>query len=142
LSAYADTSFLVSLYTLDVNSPSAARLMRHAKLRVAITPLGELELVNAFQLRVFRKELTPSEARASAALFRQDLEAGVFEMKPLSPTAFERAKHLVRKRSAVLGTRTLDLLHVASALALQSDVFYTFDQHQLKLAKAEGLALA
>lgn len=142
MSAYADTSFLVSLYTLDVDSPPAARLMRHAKLPVTITPLGELELANAFQLRVFRKELTAAEARASAALFRQDTENGIFEMKPLSPTAFERAKHLVRKRTAVLGTRTLDLLHVASALVLQADVFYSFDQHQLKLAKAEGLTLA
>ena len=38
-----------------------------------------------------------------------------------------------------LGTRTLDVLHVVSALALQADTFYTFDTRQAKLAAAEGL---
>jgi len=40
-----------------------------------------------------------------------------------------------------LGTRTLDVLHFASALVLKADTFYTFDVNQGKLAKAEGLAV-
>jgi predicted nucleic acid-binding protein len=39
-----------------------------------------------------------------------------------------------------LGTRTLDTLHVASALELGASEFWTFDQRQQKLAKAVGLA--
>jgi len=141
LSAYADTSFLVSLYTLDANSIAAARWMKNAELPLAITPLGELELMNAFQLRVFRKELRPLKVRAAAALFREDLAAGILAIRPLSASVFERAKHLARTRTINLGTRTLDLLHVASALVLQSDVFYSFDEHQLRLAQAEQLIL-
>ena len=38
-----------------------------------------------------------------------------------------------------LGTRTLDVLHVVSALALQADAFYTFDTRQVKLAAADVL---
>jgi len=38
-----------------------------------------------------------------------------------------------------LGTRTLDVLHVASALALQADTFHTFDTRQAKQAAAERL---
>jgi predicted nucleic acid-binding protein len=33
--------------------------------------------------------------------------------------------------------RTLDIVHVASALLLKPEVFYTFDRRQSKLARAE-----
>jgi predicted nucleic acid-binding protein len=46
---------------------------------------------------------------------------------------------MARRRTPQLGTRTLDLLHVASALKLQADSFYTFDRNQEKLARVEGL---
>jgi predicted nucleic acid-binding protein len=35
--------------------------------------------------------------------------------------------------------RTLDSLHVACALQLKAEQFWTFDERQAKLAKAEGL---
>jgi hypothetical protein len=81
LIAYADTSFLASLYIPDANSAAAARQMQRLSLPVLITPLGELELVNALQLRLFRKEVRPSEARAASAAFRPDLYNGVFAMR-------------------------------------------------------------
>lgn len=57
MTAYADTSFLVSLYVLDANSALAAARMEQAKLPILLTPLGELELTNAISLRLFRREL-------------------------------------------------------------------------------------
>ena len=38
-----------------------------------------------------------------------------------------------------MGTRTLDVLHVASALVLSATEFYTFDRNQSRLAAMEGL---
>jgi len=113
--------------------------MSEAKLPVLMTSLGELELVNAVQLRRFRRELELREARAASTLFRRDLESGIFVVKSLSPAVFEAAKQLTRRRTALLGVRTLDILHVASALVFESDAFYTFDNSQRMLAKAEGL---
>lgn len=40
---------------------------------------------------------------------------------------------------ADLGTRTLDVLHVASAVALGAQRFVTYDIRQAALAKAVGL---
>lgn len=37
------------------------------------------------------------------------------------------------------GQRTLDLLHVASAIALKARTFLTFDEHQTALGIAAGL---
>ncbi len=137
--AYADTSFLVSLYVLDVNSASAAAQFKRAELPVLLTPFGELELTNAILLRLFRRELLPSKVKAAHALVRKDIEDGVLLLTPLASAVYGRAKQIARRRTPQLGTRTLDVLHVASALVLQADTFYTFDRSQGKLAESEGL---
>jgi len=139
LSAYADTSFLISLYTLDVHSETAVDAISEAELPLFITPFGELELTNAIQLRIFRKELTKSQGKQALALFRHDIAAGIYFQKPLLGSAFERSAHLSRKKTSSLGTRTLDILHVASALDLRAHVFYSFDLRQRTLAKSAKL---
>jgi predicted nucleic acid-binding protein len=139
LSAYADTSFLASLYVLDGNSALAAARMKRAKLPLLITPFGELELTNAVALRLFRKELSVSQMKAAHALIRKDLEDGILMVNALPAKAFERAKQIARRQTPRLGTRSLDVLHVASALVLHANTFYSFDARQGKLATAEGL---
>jgi predicted nucleic acid-binding protein len=139
VSVYADTSFLVSLYVLDANSERAAASMKQAKFPVLLTSLSELELTNAISLRLFRKELAPSKIKAAHALVRKDLTDGVLLVKPLATGIFERAMRMARRRTPQLGTRTLDVLHVASALELKAEMLYTFDRNQEKLARAEGL---
>jgi predicted nucleic acid-binding protein len=139
LSVYADTSFLVSLYVLDANSERAATQIQQAKLPILLTTFGELELTNAISLRLFRRELTPSKAQAARALVHKDLADGVLLTKPLTMSNFEKAMRMARRRTPQLGTRTLDILHVASALELRAEKFYTFDHNQARLAKAEGM---
>jgi len=141
LSVYADTSFLVSLYVLDVNSASAAAGVRRVTLPILITAFGELELTNAISLRVFRKELKATEARAAHSLVRKDIQEGVLQIKSIPTTAFERAKRISLRTTPRLGTRTLDVIHVALALQFGADGFYTFDTRQARLAAAEGLTL-
>ncbi len=113
--------------------------MKRAVLPILLTPLGELELTNAILLRLFRTELLPSKVKTAHALLRKDIEEGVLLLKPLAAAGYERAKQIARRRTPQLGTRTLDVLHVASALVLQADTFYTFDRSQRKLARIEGL---
>src|ERR1700733_8681017 len=84
LSAYADTSFLVSLYMLDANSSLAAARMEEAKLPILLTPLGELEFTNAISSRLFRRELQTSKVKAAQTLLRTDLAEGILQLKPLT----------------------------------------------------------
>jgi predicted nucleic acid-binding protein len=138
LIAYADTGFLVSLYGQDDHSATASGLLK-SKPVFLLTPLGEAEFTNALQLQVFRKQWTRREARLIQEQFHQHHAAGVFRMQPFPPDIWERSLTLSRRHSAKLGARTLDLLHVAAALLLRPDVFYSFDVRQRKLAKAERL---
>ena len=138
---YADTSFLVSLYSPDANSVPAARTMQASSGDRFVSVFGELEVVNAMGLRVFRKEVSAIQAQSSLDEFEKDLRAGVFQLRPLPEQVFERARQLSRQTTPKLGTRTADLLHVATALELSADYLYTFDQQQRKLAKTVGLKL-
>ena len=139
MKAYADTSFLISLYTPDVHSTAAATRMARAKTILFLTPFGEAELTNALELRLFRREIDRAEAKAALVAFEQDVRNGVFSLQPMAAAVCQRAKQLSRKHTAALGVRTLDVLHVAAALVLQAEAFYTFDTQQGKLAQAEGL---
>jgi predicted nucleic acid-binding protein len=141
LRIYTDTSFLVSLYSLDINSSVAAQIMQKSTGERYITVLDELEVLNAFELRLFRRELSAQQVRTSLGDFENDLASGILLLRPLSEQVFERARELSRQTTARLGTRTADLLHVAAALELDADYLYSFDQQQRKLARTVGLKL-
>jgi predicted nucleic acid-binding protein len=141
LKIYADSSFLVSLYSADSNWAAASSTMEASSGECFVTTLGELEVVNAFGLRVFRKEVSTAEAHASVVDFEKDLRDGSLQLRGLSDTIFERARQLSQQTTAKHGTRAADLLHVAAALELGVDYFYSFDQKQRKLARSLHLKL-
>ena len=106
---------------------------------VLLTPLGELELANALELRIFRREATATAIRTVQARIQEHVRAGFFSVQPMPMTAYERARRMTRRHSAQLGTRTLDILHITSAIELGAERFLTFDERQRKLAQVEGL---
>lgn len=139
--AYADTSFLASLYGTDANSQQAVQQIQSLRPTFLITPFGELEFITAFEALAFRKLLSGPEADASMQAFRADLAMGVLVRKPVPQSAFARAILLSKLYTRTLGSRTLDILQVAIALELDAEVFFTFDKDQAKLAKRAGLTV-
>ena len=136
--AYADTGFLLSLYGQDDHSATATGLVKPRPVFL-LTPLGEMEFTNAIELQVFRKQWTRREAHSVRAEFERHQAVGVFRSETLQSEVWERALLLSRRYSAKLGTRSLDIIHVAAALALNPDVFFSFDERQRRLASAERL---
>ena len=132
---------MVSLYVFDGNSSQASAIFAELSFPILLTPLLETEIVNAFNLRIFRKESREKQIQTSLELFGKDVRSGVFELKSFSNEIFRQASQISSRRSAKFGTRTLDLLHVASAIFLQTDRFCTFDRKQAELARAEGLVV-
>ena len=138
--AYADTGFLCSLYTPDAHSVRAAARMKRQELPLPFTWLHQLEFRNALRLRVFRREITVAEGDASLNAALADLATGVLTASapPLAETMIE-AERLSATHSRKLGTRSLDILHVAAGLVLGLAEFLTFDKRQASLARAAGL---
>jgi predicted nucleic acid-binding protein len=141
VSSYADTSFLISLFTPDANSVEASEVFGGSTRPFLLTPFGEAEFVNTLELRVFRKELEAAEADAYFRAFHTDIDAGVFSRRMIPATAHEQAVLLSRRHTRRLGTRGMDVLHVAIAVELGAGVFITFDRGQRQLARAAGLTI-
>lgn len=138
---YADTSFLFSLYVPDANSSAAAAIMKRIKPPLLATDFAEFEFINALNGRIFRKEMRTSEEQAVLLSFSRDVHAGVIRIVPLSAASFAHARRIARTHTRLFGTRALDVLHVASAVALRAGFFCTFDKNQARLASALRLRL-
>ncbi len=142
MSSYADTSFLVSLYGRDVNSRPALALVEKHRPLFTITPFGETEFTNiVFAVTARPRSWTIREARAIEEDFVSDLQSGVWQWEDLPAETWSRARELARRHAPHLGSRALDTIHVASALVLAAEDFYTFDRDQARLARAAGLAV-
>ena len=143
MSVYADTSFLYSLYVQQAHSARASAYMAEGgSLPLPLTTLGRFELFNAIRLSVFRRQLAPRAATMDLQTIEGDIRAGVLELIACDwPAVHADAERLSSKHTTRKGHRSMDLLHVATAISLGTADFLTFDQNQAKLAITEGLTV-
>lgn len=139
----ADTSFLFSLYANDAHSRRAVAWLRRHDQPISITGFNEFELGNALRFAEYR-QLLPKEwaanywAQFQAAIAQQRLQRPVCNLS----SVLAEAERLSSTYTVRQGHRSFDILHVAAALHLEATEFLTFDQNQLRLARAEGLHVA
>ena len=141
MSTYVDTSFLVSLYITDVHTRDAEHRIAFKPV-VWLTPLHVAEWTHAIEQHVFRGALSRTEADLYHQKFQQHRSSGTWVDMPVPETVFDVCAQLARRYGSRLGPRTLDTLHVACALELKAERFWTFDERQAKLARAAGLKTA
>lgn len=130
--AYFDTSVLVKRYVTEPGSIQARRILRtHRFLSSAIAPV---EAVSAFRRRQRLGNLSTASVHAIIRRIGQD--RAHWELVSISPDVFQHAEKLIMK----LEVRTLDALHIASALAFRVASgmripFMTADQQQAEAAR-------
>ena len=101
--------------------------------------LNRAEIVHAVILHVFWKKATQGEAESALKVLDRDCIAGVWRQVDFPVGTFARRIDLARRYGPTLGFRTLDSLHIACALELKAQRFWTFDDRQARLAEAVGL---
>ena len=148
--AYADSSFILRLVTGEADSPQTiAEYRRLGSPKLFFVPLHGLEVRNAILQRAFHKRrLISSRERPHVA---RERDAALARLEHLvacralldvaldMDAAITRAADLAKVHTERLGARAIDLLHVAGALTLESELFLTTDARRARLAKAEGL---
>lgn len=124
----------------EPDSPAALRLRAKFDPPAVLTHLHRVELTTAWHLKVFRKELDRATVELALGDLESDIETGVW-MPPQYDLADVhcRAETLAQQHAPTLGTRTLDILHVAAAVLLDTPHFVTGDRRQATLAAAAGL---
>ena len=69
-------------------------------------------------------------------------EKGIYYRPPVDwSEVFTYAIDISKKHSANIGSRSLDSLHIATALSINADRFLTLDERQTKLAALSGLKI-
>ena len=111
---YVDTSIIVKLYIKEKYSRDASTWLKANNEAIPLTSFHELEFFNAIHLKLFRNETTPQTIRQITARFEEHEKEGIYYRPPLDWSAvFIHAIELSEKHSADLGSRSLDILHVA-----------------------------
>ena len=147
---YADRSFIARLLIGEIASKESIAVYREAgRPKLFLLPLHELEVTNSICHQSFRRKSTAAlsdrksiarDRDAALSKFRLYVTRGIFTRVSLdAEAAHQIAMELALNHTERLGTRTLDLLHVANAIALKSELFLTADQRQGDLARAAGL---
>ncbi len=138
---YFDSSLIVKLYLREPNSATAVKLIEEFPTPYLLTPLQELEVRTTIHLNLFRQHISSLEASEALNAFEQDI-GDAWQLTFTNMTEVHaRATTLTHANSAVLGCRSLDILHVASACVLGAEQFLTFDRRQMELARRAGLAV-
>ena len=140
MNAYADTGLIVKSYVHEENSAEADAILAEVGTPLAFSHFHAVEIPNAIRLKRFRKEITPDQETAAIRAFQGDINAGRLQRPDYDlGVVFRRAEALSARHSGSLGTRSMDLLHVATALEAGCVKFISFDERQRKIAAKEGL---
>jgi predicted nucleic acid-binding protein len=141
VNAYFDTSALLAAYVTEVHSPAARRtLRRHGS--VPFTALHGLELRNSLELLVGREVLSAAERNGLVTQIQEDRQAGrLIDTTADWQVILTMAEDLSIAHTKKFLTRSLDLLHIATALELKCETFVSGDRRQLKAARAAKLRL-
>ncbi len=139
---YVDPSALARLYIHGPGSREMAAWRAKFNSPLEVTHHGQTEITNAICRAAFLGALD-STAMGEALL---DLDADfanghLRHADILWRAALSRSAELSREHTPRLGTRALDVLHVACAIELKIRLFLTFDERQGRLAEGVGLKL-
>jgi predicted nucleic acid-binding protein len=137
---YVDPSALARLYIHQDGSRELARWRANTRGSLPVTHHGRTEVINAICRAGFLGQLEEQGLAEALADFSSDFAAGHLRQADiLWRAALNRAAELSQRYTPKLGTRSLDVLHVACALELKLDSFLTFDTRQKQLATSVGL---
>ena len=139
---YVDTSVMVKLYIKEEYSLEASHWIRRNNEAIPLTRFHELEFTNALYLKQFRTEMTNEQALLVLSKFDEHQRRGVYYRPQINWTdTMNFALDLSQSHTKTTGSRSLDILHVASALAIKANRFLTLDKRQSALAGSAGLTI-
>jgi predicted nucleic acid-binding protein len=140
LTIYFDTGILLKLYSAEADSAKAIALVQRFGSPICFTDLQHAELRNALYRKNARNEISRQELRKALRVLQSDIDQAILQPPSIEWTeVFAEAKRLTSKYAFSTQCRTLDTLHVATALSLGVASIGSTDERQRVLARKAGL---
>jgi predicted nucleic acid-binding protein len=139
--SYWDTSALLKLYVPEPDSPTFLDLLTRARKPLVSAAIANTEMLCALYRKEHVGDLHPGAADLLYQHFRSDVVAGRIILVPDGSDVRVEAEKLVARAysQGSLFIRSLDALHVASALAVKATTFVATDARLGDAAVLMGL---
>jgi len=139
---YLDTSAFLKLYIREEGSASVQATIASQDQPLPVSDVLRWEFFNALRLKVFWGEMDDATVDHLLALFDDRLRRGQYTVADIDRARLTTDVREISRHTGTIGSRSLDVVHVAVALQLGVDHFVTFDDRQRTLASTVGLPVA
>ena len=136
---YVDTSALIKRYITEANSDEFDAFFM-ARTPLAISRLTLVEMRCALARRHRNNEITALLEEQAMDEVRTDIQDGALSVHPTNDDQVVHALHLI-EQVAPRPLRTLDALHLSTALRINAHEFATADKNQAAAAQALGMTI-
>ena len=139
---YWDTSCVMALYVPERISSLASQLASVEKGPIHSSAILEFEMTFAIHAKEVRGEIPRGSSERVLSRFQTDLQRGRFLLVPLGIDIKASAKEIATKILQMEPTvflRTLDGIHIATALELGSSELITADKKMADAANLLGI---
>lgn len=141
---YWDTSALLKLYVAEHDSAQFAALLASSSEDVGSSELATIEMLCALEQKERSGGVKPGSAGVLFGRFQNDLAAGRLVGVPFGPDVVAQVERVLRrtrrKRPPVL-VRSLDAIHIGSALAAGARKMVATDKRLRDVAGLMGMRL-
>lgn len=142
MTVYFDTGLLIKAYVPEAGSELADELLQKTASPIPFTHLHRIETRTALRLKQFRGEINSTTLSKILEVIQADLAEGLLALPRYDLEAvYDKAEEISGRFAAKTGARTLDILHVATALILGLQNFASLDKRQREIANLAGLTL-
>lgn len=148
MKAYPDTTFLCAIYRTQGNSDRAVAYRKSMAEPLHVSRLLVWEFRQAARFQAFRHSKNRElgyplrEAEKMLSDLADDMRDGfVVSVDCDFYEILTLGERISKIRTFAGGHRSLDIMHVATALVLDAREFLSFDGNQVRLAVAEGLVV-
>lgn len=135
---YFDSAYIAKCYLREPDAP-AVRALAGSGPALYVSALAMAEVSCVFHRQLREKTLTPKTAAAVRDLFLADIEAGTWQLLPITDRLLRRVETHTRKLRADLFLRAGDAIHIATAIDGGFQEIWTNDRHLLATAAHFGL---
>jgi predicted nucleic acid-binding protein len=138
---YLDTSAFLKLYIREEASSFVQESIESQDDPIPVAEVLQWEFFNALRLKVFWGEMNDATVDHLLALFDDRMRRGQYAVADIDRPRLSSDVREISRHTGTIGSRSLDVVHVAVALQLEVDRFVTFDDRQRTLASTVGLSV-
>ena len=142
---FFDTSALAKLYHPELGTEAVTAIVQSTHRTLIVSQLVEVEMASVAAIKVRRGEMSVAQADAMLRQITVNVALGDLLVERIDDQIYASAAHLLTLHARQHSLRTLDALHLASAIRrgnlISLDFFVTADRALAVVAELEGLAV-